>query len=408
MPSHTVVSNTPFITPSAQLTGQEEFPTEGEADSVVTKPKDKKKSRKSKKGDKDFKTRTSSPSVDKLREQKEHSHTPSQSKPPAPAQSTSGPGSVKQVKTKPMPVQTQTSTFPAPQDSATGLEAVQPGSTGQDVVHTQPSCSGFSDVSVTGSYRCPPEQDSVDFDLPHSDTEFSDDDQPEWEEGEVSSDNFEKPELTEDMTYRETVRSIRSFMGWDHIPPFESDLSEPDKSNNPWKGKAPKRPARVSVAMLPDDWLCQKLEKLNTVVAEGYLSHAQDSAGLKRDQFIKVPKTRSRWYQMHTIRTEGPHRPGKSLFSWANSEAKVNSQFPRITKASAYPSTGPPSRPISQEYLHRWEKSEKENSYLVNYAAGFNRCTSELQDCMNSSSACFVHALTRAKHPRKYQRPLLI
>ena len=48
-----------------------------------------------------------------------------------------------------------------------------------------------------------------------------------------------------------------------HIPPFESDLSEPDKSNNPWKGKAPKRPARISVAMPPDDWLCQKLEKLS-------------------------------------------------------------------------------------------------------------------------------------------------
>ena len=99
-------------------------------------------------------------------------------------------------------------------------------------------------------------------------------------------------------------------MGWNHIPPFESDLLEPDKSNNLWKGKAPKRPARNSVAMPQDDWLRQKLEKLNTMVAEGYPSRAQDSAGLKRDQFIKVPKTQSRWYQIDTIRTEGLHRPG--------------------------------------------------------------------------------------------------
>ena len=206
---------------------------------------------------------------------------------------------------------------------------------------------------MSGAYGCPPEPDNLEFDLPQSDTEFSEDDQPESEKGEVSSDNFEKPELTEGMTYRETVRSIGSFMGWNHIPPFESDLSEPDKSNNLWKGKAPKHPARISVAMPPDDWLCQKLEKLNTVVVEGYPSHAQDSAGLKKDQFIKVPKTQYRCYQMHAIRTEGPHLPGKYLFSWPNTEAKVNSQVPRIIKASAYPSTGPSSSPKFQEYLHR-------------------------------------------------------
>ena len=67
--------------------------------------------------------------------------------------------------------------------------------------------------------------------------------------------------------------------------------------------------------MPPDDWLCQKLEKLNTTVAEGYPSRAQDSAGLKRDQFIKIPKSQGRWYQMDTLKPEGPHRPGKNLFS---------------------------------------------------------------------------------------------
>ena len=57
------------------------------------------------------------------------------------------------------------------------------------------------------------------------------------------------------MNYRETVRSIRSFMGWNRIPTFESNRSEPDKCNNPWKGKTPKCPARISVTMPPDDWL---------------------------------------------------------------------------------------------------------------------------------------------------------
>ena len=107
----------------------------------------------------------------------------------------------------------------------------------------------------------------------------------------------EKQEITEELNYRETVRSVCSFMGWDHIPTFESDLSEPDKSNNPWKGKNPKRPSRISVAMPPDDWLCQKLDRLNCTVAEGY-PRSQDSSCLKKDQFVKMPKSQSRWYQM--------------------------------------------------------------------------------------------------------------
>ena len=88
------------------------------------------------------------------------------------------------------------------------------------------------------------------------------------------SDSTETPEQTEDISYRETVRSIRSYMGWHHIP---ADYSEPDKSNNPWKGKNPRKPTRISVAMPLDDWLCQKLERLNLTVAEGYPSRSQDS-----------------------------------------------------------------------------------------------------------------------------------
>ena len=107
-------------------------------------------------------------------------------------------------------------------------------------------------------------------------------------------------------------------MGWHHIPTFETDYTEPDKSNNPWMGKNPNKPTRISVAMPPDDWLCQKLERLNLTVAEGYPSRSQDSAGLKRDQFVKVPKTQSKWYKMHMLKPGGTHRPGRSIFSWHN------------------------------------------------------------------------------------------
>ena len=242
-------------------------------------------------------------------------------------------------------------------------------------------------------YRDPPEH-------PVSDEDFSDEDNSLAEEGEVSSDNLERQEQTKDMTFCETVRSVRSFMGWDFIPVFESDLSEPDKSNNPWRGKHPSKPARISVAMPPDDWLCQKLEKLNTTIAEGYPSRAQDSAGLKKDQFIKIPKSQSWWYQMHTLRQDGPHRPGKSLFSWSSSEAKVNSQFPRIIKASSYSPSGPPSRPISHEYLRRWERCAREESYVVNSAAGFNRYTSELQERITSNVSFLCRKINKGKAPK--------
>ena len=106
---------------------------------------------------------------------------------------------------------------------------------------------GMSDTD----YRDLPQQDI-------SETEFSGDEDSAVEEGEVSSDVIDKQDQTEDMTYHETFREVRSFMGWNHIPVHESDLSEPDMSNNPWKGKNPQKPVRISVAMPPDDWLGQK------------------------------------------------------------------------------------------------------------------------------------------------------
>ena len=59
VPSHAVVSDTPFIPPSARLTGPVEFPAEGEVDkpqdsSVVEKDvKEKRKSRKSRRESKE-------------------------------------------------------------------------------------------------------------------------------------------------------------------------------------------------------------------------------------------------------------------------------------------------------------------------------------------------------------------
>ena len=100
---------------------------------------------------------------------------------------------------------------------------------------------------------------------------------------------------------------------------------------------------------------------------------------------------------MHLLKPEGPHRPGRSVFNWRNTEAKVNSQFPRLTKASGYPSTGPPSRPISQESLRRWERAAREDSYIINHAARFSRCSTELQDKMSQNVATLSSWLSKGK-----------
>ena len=385
--AHPVLSDKPFIDPSARPTGPVVNPAE--QDLKVTKTDAKKK-------------KASKPKTVKAKS--------TSSAQPVPASTIPGPGDAVQEPVF-QPVSSFDTSLADQTVQATGQSASRISS-GPQAVHesfvTGPDVEydvAPSSLAGAGSnplpeqvYRDPPVQDI-------SDDGLSDEDNSLVEEGEVSSDNLEKQEQTEDMTFRETVRSVRSFMGWDYIPVFESDLAEPDKSNNPWRGKHPRKPARISVAMPPDDWLCQKLEKLNTTVAEGYPSRAHDSAGLKKDQFIKIPKSQGRWYQMHTLKQDGPHRPGKSLFSWNNGEAKVNSQFPKIVKAS-YPPSGPPSRPISQEYLRRWERCAREGSYVVNSAAGFNCCASELQERIASNVSFLCGKLNKGKAPKDVSESL--
>ena len=96
------------------------------------------------------------------------------------------------------------------------------------------------------SFTGPPEADDIPLSEPHeSDPEYS----GSVSESEENTECMDQQEQTK-LNYRETVRSVQSFMGWNHIPTFESNFSEPDKTNNPWKGKNPKRPSRISVILI--------------------------------------------------------------------------------------------------------------------------------------------------------------
>ena len=68
----------------------------------------------------------------------------------------------------------------------------------------------------------------------------------------------ESTDLSEEAHYRETIRGVRSFMGWHQIPDFDSASSSLD--DNPFAGSRVKPTGKVSVKLPVDEWLCRKFE----------------------------------------------------------------------------------------------------------------------------------------------------
>ena len=183
-------------------------------------------------------------------------------------------------------------------------------------------------------------------------------------------------ELSAEQTYRETLRGVRLFMGWDQVPEFDSSSSAQD--DNPFAGARSQLPGKVSVKVPVDDWLCWKFEKIIITVQEGYPSQASETAGLVRDQFVKPPRT-LKWYDMFTEKKDFYR---SKVFSWTNQPARLNSSFPRITNRSL--PSAPASRPVSQDTLRKWERAARDQSYMCNQAAGFSRCVTKVQDSITS------------------------
>ena len=98
-----------------------------------------------------------------------------------------------------------------------------------------------------------------------------------------------------------------------------------------------------------------------------------------RDQFVKPPKT-LKWYNMHCEKKDFSR---SKVYTWTNEPARLNSTFPRIANRSL-PSAPPPSRPVSQDTLRKWERAARDQSYMCNQAAAFSRCLTNVQDNMTS------------------------
>ena len=157
-------------------------------------------------------------------------------------------------------------------------------------------------------------------------------------------------ELSEESTYtQETIRGVRSFMGWHQIPKFDS-VSSAD--NNPFAGSRAPPTGKVSVKLPVDDWLCRKMEKLNITVPEGYPSKSTEPAGLLRDQFVKTPRL-FKWYDMHVDKKECDR---STVYSWSPEPAKLNSTFSRVPRRNL----PTPSRTLNQDILRHWERAARE------------------------------------------------
>ena len=198
---------------------------------------------------------------------------------------------------------TLTATWPVEAPS-TGRFATQPVETpgARTDVHSHPTGTGSGDGSVVDrsltSNRTVAADSTGVSDIEDklcSELESPDvaSDQEVLSDRDPAKDDKLNQELSEEANYRETMRGVLSFMGWYQIPDFDS-LS-PSLDDKPFAGSQ----AQPSIKLPADDWLRRKLENYNVSIAEGYLSKNAETAGLPRDQFVKIPRT-SRWYDMHT------------------------------------------------------------------------------------------------------------
>ena len=170
-------------------------------------------------------------------------------------------------------------------------------------------------------------------------------------QGELPEDSADQ-DLSEDANYRETIRGVRSFMGWHQIPGYDHALASLD--DNPFASSRTKPTGKVSVRLPVDEWLCRKFERLNVTIAEGYPARNSETGGLLRDQFVKTPKS-SKWYAMHTDKKESA---SSTVCDWSPEPAKLNSTFTRVARRSL--PSAPASHTFSQDTLRRWERAFRE------------------------------------------------
>ena len=268
-----------------------------------------------------------------------------------------------------------------PQAPGAGPEVLP---TGYEAMQLDPSLPGVRTDEITGESDSEAEMDRE----PASPDSAN-------AQGELPEESTDQ-DLSEEANYRETIRGVRSFMGWHQNPDFDSASSSLD--DNPFAGSRVKPTDKVSVKLPVDEWLCRKFERLSVTVAEGYPSRNTETDGLLRDQFVKPPRS-SKWYDMHTDKKDSA---STTVCDWSPEPAKLNSTFSRVARRSL--PSGPASHTFSQDTLGRWERAFREQSVMCNQAAGLSRCLTKVQDSMVTQLKTLRVDKTKGKAAERMQQ----
>ena len=88
------------------------------------------------------------------------------------------------------------------------------------------------------------------------------DDQDDYAESSDDSFDSDPQKLSEDQSYREHVKAVRHFMGW-QVPDVDPPIKEP--SNPLWTLTSPLA-GRISVCFPVDQFVVEQMKKLNRTV----------------------------------------------------------------------------------------------------------------------------------------------
>ena len=89
--------------------------------------------------------------------------------------------------------------------------------------------------------------------------------------------------------------------------------------------------------------------------------------------------------------------------TWPNDVANLNIAFGRIAKPSATLTSQPSLCPLSQETLHKWEKTAKETSYICNKFCCFNLYIMKIQGSVHYQLKILLAELGQGKSSTRAQ-----
>ena len=126
---------------------------------------------------------------------------------------------------------------------------------------------------------------------------------------------------------------------------------------------------------------------LQISVSEGNVIKATEPSALSRGQFLKGPP-KHRWYHIYQDQKAIKDHPTEVKW-WTQEAQRLNATFHRLCRPAA--SAAPGSLAISQDILRRWERIHRDQSVMINQAAGMIQGQGVIKEKLD----VLIHKLTR-------------